>query len=128
MSSNDSSSLIDAPAASKLGENRALYFSEEENRIEKFRPYGIPEEAWLDQVKRLFASRPVPAAAAQPNGEPRATVAAAAVAVPIGVGGNIGDGEAACAASDDNGPAAPVESRAPAGDEAEAADRAGEAL
>ena len=43
MSANDSSTLIDTPAASKLGENRALYYSEEENRIEKFRPYGVPE-------------------------------------------------------------------------------------
>ena len=51
MSANDSSTLIDTPAASKLGENRALYYSEEENRIEKFRPYGIPELEWLEGVK-----------------------------------------------------------------------------
>jgi hypothetical protein len=60
MSANDSSTLIDTPAAAKLGENRALYFSEEENRIEKFRPYGVPEMEWLDKVKKLFASRPLP--------------------------------------------------------------------
>src|SRR5262249_14844580 len=30
MSGNDSSTLIDSPAAGKLGENRALFFSEEE--------------------------------------------------------------------------------------------------
>ena len=60
MSSNDSSNLIESPAASKLGENRALYYSEEENRIEKFRPYGVPEPEWLEQVKARFASRPVP--------------------------------------------------------------------
>ncbi len=60
MSSNDSSTLIDAPAASKLGENRALYFSEEENRMEKFRPYGLPEATWLNQVKQQFAARPCP--------------------------------------------------------------------
>ncbi len=58
MSANDSSSLIDTPAASKLGENRALYYSEEENRIEKFRPYGIPELEWLESVKQRFAARP----------------------------------------------------------------------
>ena len=62
MSSNDSSTLIDSPAAGKLGENRALFYSEEENRIEKFRPYGLPEAEWLDKVKARFASRPVPEA------------------------------------------------------------------
>jgi DNA segregation ATPase FtsK/SpoIIIE, S-DNA-T family len=61
MSSNDSSTMIDNPAAAKLGENRALYFSEEENRIEKFRPYGLPESVWLERVKALFAARPRPA-------------------------------------------------------------------
>jgi S-DNA-T family DNA segregation ATPase FtsK/SpoIIIE len=60
MSANDSSTLIDTPAASKLGENRALYYSEEENRIEKFRPYGIPEPEWLESVKRKFGARPRP--------------------------------------------------------------------
>src|SRR5262249_41308652 len=60
MSSNDSSTLIDAPAASKLGENRALYYSEEENRIEKFRPYGLPNLEWLEGVKRHFSARPMP--------------------------------------------------------------------
>ena len=54
MSANDSSTLIDTPAASKLGENRALYYSEEANRIEKFRPYGIPEIEWLEDVKKRF--------------------------------------------------------------------------
>jgi energy-coupling factor transporter ATP-binding protein EcfA2 len=60
MSANDSSTLIDTPAASKLGENRALYYSEEENRIEKFRPYGLPELSWLESVKGRFAARPRP--------------------------------------------------------------------
>jgi DNA segregation ATPase FtsK/SpoIIIE, S-DNA-T family len=69
MSANDSSTLIDTPAASKLGENRALYFSEEENKIEKFRPYGLPELEWLDGVKRRFAARPRPEVHVQPEGE-----------------------------------------------------------
>jgi hypothetical protein len=60
MSSNDSSAMIDNPAASKVGENRALFYSEEENRTEKFRPYGVPEPEWLETVKSRFASRPVP--------------------------------------------------------------------
>jgi DNA segregation ATPase FtsK/SpoIIIE, S-DNA-T family len=69
MSANDSSTLIDTPAASKLGENRALYFSEEENKIEKFRPYGLPELAWLEAAQRRFAARPRPAVHVQPDGE-----------------------------------------------------------
>jgi DNA segregation ATPase FtsK/SpoIIIE, S-DNA-T family len=68
MSANDSSTLIDTPAASKLGENRALYYSEEENRIEKFRPYGVPELEWLEGVKRRFAARPQPEVNGQADG------------------------------------------------------------
>jgi len=68
MSANDSSTLIDSPAASKLGENRALYFSEEENRIEKFRPYGVPALEWLESVKRRFATRPHPEVNGQVDG------------------------------------------------------------
>jgi hypothetical protein len=48
----DSSNLIDSPAASKLGLHRALFFSEEDGRLEKFRPYGVPPDAWLEQVRR----------------------------------------------------------------------------
>ena len=58
MSANDSSTLIDSPAAGKLGENRALYFSEEENRIEKFRPYGVPEMDWLEDVQETVRGPP----------------------------------------------------------------------
>ena len=67
MSANDSSTLIDTPAASKLGENRALYYSEEANRIEKFRPYGVPELEWLEDVKKRFDARPRPASTVQPG-------------------------------------------------------------
>jgi hypothetical protein len=85
MSANDSSSLVDAPTASKLGENRALYYSEEENRFEKFRPYGVPALPWLETVKARFAARPRPAAngpaeesakTAAPTFEPASTPAA----------------------------------------------------
>ena len=55
--------MIDTPAASKLGENRALYYSEEENRIEKFRPYGLPELEWLEE--REAAVRGPPASGGQ---------------------------------------------------------------
>lgn len=68
MSANDSSTLIDNPAASKLGENRALYYSEEANRVEKFRPYGVPEIEWLEGVKKRFEARPRPATDGQAGG------------------------------------------------------------
>ncbi len=57
MSVTDSSSLIDSPAASKLGMYRALFASEEEGRLEKFRPYGIPTSNWLDWVKQVLHQR-----------------------------------------------------------------------
>ncbi len=60
MSANDSSTVIDSPVAGKLGENRALFYSEEENRIEKFRPYGLPDDEWVAEVKQKLASRPAP--------------------------------------------------------------------
>ncbi len=50
MSVTDSSSLIDSPAASKLGPYRALLHSEEEGRLEKFRPYSLPDDGWLREV------------------------------------------------------------------------------
>ncbi|APW60314.1 FtsK/SpoIIIE domain-containing protein [Paludisphaera borealis] len=50
MGPTDSGHLLDNPAASKLGTNRALFFSEEHNRLEKFRPYGLPSESWLSHI------------------------------------------------------------------------------
>ncbi len=47
MSAEDSANLLDTPAASRLGPHRALFYSEEEGRLEKFRPYGLPSEEWL---------------------------------------------------------------------------------
>ena len=41
MSPADSSSLIDSPAASRLGTNRGLLHSEELGILEKFRPYVV---------------------------------------------------------------------------------------
>jgi len=57
MSGNDSSQIIDSPAASKLGLHRALFCSEEQGRMEKFRPYGIPDAAWLASAKERLARR-----------------------------------------------------------------------
>ncbi len=50
MSPTDSGGLLDSPAASKLGLNRALFASEEQNRLEKFRPYSVPPEDWTRNV------------------------------------------------------------------------------
>ncbi len=59
MSATDSSQLIDTPAASRLGRNRALLVEEGSERAEKFRPYGMPGLAWLG---RLDLAPPVPVA------------------------------------------------------------------
>jgi S-DNA-T family DNA segregation ATPase FtsK/SpoIIIE len=47
MSASDSSTLIDGPAASRLGAQRAILFSEELGTAEKFRPWKVPDEAYL---------------------------------------------------------------------------------
>ena len=57
MSPTDSGHLLDSPRASKLGEHRALFSSEEQNRIEKFRPYGVPTEEWLHWVGQQLGNR-----------------------------------------------------------------------
>jgi DNA segregation ATPase FtsK/SpoIIIE, S-DNA-T family len=57
MSANDSSNLIDSPAANKLGLNRALAYSEEQGVLEKFRPYALPSAEWLKEVKGQLAKR-----------------------------------------------------------------------
>ncbi len=51
MSASDSSNLIDAPTGNRLGFHRALFYSEEQGAIEKFRPYAIPDPAWLQGLK-----------------------------------------------------------------------------
>ena len=57
MSANDSSNLIDSPIANKLGFHRAICYSEEQGVMEKFRPYALPDSAWLEQIKTRLASR-----------------------------------------------------------------------
>lgn len=51
MSANDSSTLMDTPAASKLGPQRAIYFTEDQGKLEKFRPYALPPAEWLRGLK-----------------------------------------------------------------------------
>lgn len=57
MNAEDSANLIDTPAASKLGAYRALYYSEEEGRLEKFRPYGLPSKKWLEWAGKLLREK-----------------------------------------------------------------------
>ena len=59
MSAEDSSNLLDDPAAAKLDRsNRALLYHEERiGRLEKFRPYQVPEAAWLLEVGKALRGR-----------------------------------------------------------------------
>ncbi|HEV3122596.1 MAG TPA: FtsK/SpoIIIE domain-containing protein [Isosphaeraceae bacterium] len=75
MSANDSSTLIDSPLANKLGANRAIFHSEEQGTVEKFRPYAVPTSEWQSSLAAKFASRPQaqtasPVAANAPATEP----------------------------------------------------------
>jgi DNA segregation ATPase FtsK/SpoIIIE, S-DNA-T family len=57
MSAADSSNLIDSPLANRLGAHRALLYSEEQGTVEKFRPYEVPDEAWLAFLAEQFKTR-----------------------------------------------------------------------
>jgi hypothetical protein len=57
MSPTDSSTLMDSPAASRLGRTRALLLLEEQERPEKFRPYGPPAGEWLDRATEQLRAR-----------------------------------------------------------------------
>ncbi len=99
MSGNDSSQLVDSPAASKLGPQRALFIHEETGTLEKFRPYAFPTEDWLTGVSAKLRGRPqgTPAARPEPSAEPvspRATEPTASGAEPgddFNFGGGFGD-------------------------------------
>jgi S-DNA-T family DNA segregation ATPase FtsK/SpoIIIE len=52
MSAADSASLIDVPAASTLGLNRALYYNDREGSLETFRPYAQPDGEWIENAAR----------------------------------------------------------------------------
>lgn len=56
MSAADSSSLLDNPAAARLRQHRGLFASEDLGTIEKFRPYGIPTDGWLNEVQMASKS------------------------------------------------------------------------
>jgi hypothetical protein len=55
MSINDSSNLIDSPAASTLGMHRALFHNEHYGTLETFRPYAMPDPAWLEEIAAALA-------------------------------------------------------------------------
>jgi len=55
MSANDSASLIESPAANDLGLHRAILFNGQQGWTETFRPYALPDNAWLDGVSQKLA-------------------------------------------------------------------------
>jgi S-DNA-T family DNA segregation ATPase FtsK/SpoIIIE len=55
MSANDSASLIESPQANNLGLHRALFYNGHEGWLETFRPYALPEDAWLEDVRRKLS-------------------------------------------------------------------------
>ena len=56
MSATDSSTMVDSPAASRLGPERAMLYNEELGLAEKFRFYASPDRSWLEAtVARLRA-------------------------------------------------------------------------
>jgi len=57
MSAADSSNLLDTPAASKLTGHRALLYNDETGQAEKFRPYSLPTDEWLNEVAAAFSSQ-----------------------------------------------------------------------
>lgn len=54
MSANDSASLIESPQANNLGLHRAIFFNGHEGWLETFRPYALPDAAWLAEVAALL--------------------------------------------------------------------------
>jgi DNA segregation ATPase FtsK/SpoIIIE, S-DNA-T family len=56
MSANDSSNLIDSPAATTLGLHRALFHNEHLGTLETFRPYATPDEAWLEEILKIVSA------------------------------------------------------------------------
>jgi hypothetical protein len=57
MSASDSASLIDNPDAGKLGLHRALLYNEREGYLEKFRPYALAGNAWIEEMAHSLQVR-----------------------------------------------------------------------
>ncbi|MCE9614064.1 MAG: ATP-binding protein [Lentisphaerae bacterium] len=62
MSASDSASLIDNPVAGGLGLHRAVLYNEQAGYTEIFRPYALPDPAWVrelaENLARLHGPRP----------------------------------------------------------------------
>ncbi len=50
MNVNDSTSLLDTPAAGRLGPNRAILYAEQTGSHARFRPYRAPDKAEIDRI------------------------------------------------------------------------------
>ncbi len=59
MNANDSSNLIDSPAAGRLGSNRALLYRGDLGTLDKFRPYKAPSPGWLEELRQELATTTV---------------------------------------------------------------------
>ena len=59
MSAADSTSLIDSPAAGRIGEQRAVFYRDDLGTQVKFRPYGRPTHEWLAWSAGQLATEPV---------------------------------------------------------------------
>jgi len=59
MTADDSAALLDNdPRAAQLRDFRGYYYSAEENRLEKFSPYGPPALEWLNDLGARLGARP----------------------------------------------------------------------
>lgn len=56
MSANDSATLIESPQANNLGLHRAILWNGHEGWLETFRPYALPDEAWIEEARRSLAT------------------------------------------------------------------------
>lgn len=52
MNPDSSNKLIDNQKAASLGENRAIYFDDNENTMIKFKPYELPVFDWVTQIQK----------------------------------------------------------------------------
>ncbi|CAN5707729.1 hypothetical protein BH11PLA1_BH11PLA1_09180 [soil metagenome] len=57
MSAADAAALVDTPGAGigMIGQNRAIIASEEQGTVEKFRPYALPTQTWLESARERMA-------------------------------------------------------------------------
>lgn len=56
MSAADSTSLIDSPAAGRIGEQRAVFYRDDLGTQVKFRPYGKPAAEWIEWSTEQLAA------------------------------------------------------------------------